>query len=157
MPDGYRGRVFEIWFSNDPRVDLCENWPNMAAVHVAAVSGKVEVLRELLKIEGIDVNGREASPSPLMAAALVGQHECFKLLLEAPGVDLHYRDYQGRDVLDCAVIGTEYTESPSECLRIRLERQEFAGEVDIKPCPVIRGRAFAESDASYGILANHIV
>jgi len=71
------------------------------ALHSAAASGNVTLLRKLLDA-GVDPNGGvKTGPTPLMRAAAQGQVEAVHLLLTR-GADIHARDPEGRTALRLA-------------------------------------------------------
>jgi ankyrin repeat protein len=69
-----------------------------AALHSAAATGNVPMLRRLMDA-GVDPDSRmKTGPTPLMRAAALGQLEAVRLLLER-GADVHVRDQDGRTAL----------------------------------------------------------
>ncbi len=73
-------------------------------LHRAIIEGHPEAVDALLKVPGIDVNGKEGINgfTPLALAAHLGDVEMTKKLLADPRVDLDAKDGHGRTALDLA-------------------------------------------------------
>lgn len=69
-------------------IDVNAKEGNVAAIHVVAKTGNVEIAKHLLDHPGIDVNAVDANQmTPLMIAVREGHEEMIQLLLQIEGID----------------------------------------------------------------------
>ena len=72
-------------------------------LHCASILGLVEVTRDLIKMDGVDINGMdETGSTPLLWAAITGQEAAVKLFLELEGVDPDRPDNGGQTPISWA-------------------------------------------------------
>ena len=100
---------FLLYCVNDKSFDV-----NMRAIepsiagytplHCAAEHGRIDAVKTLLSVDGIDVNAKgDDEMTPLLRAAYTGQVHVVKLLSEHPSVDMRATEKQGRNALFLAV------------------------------------------------------
>ncbi len=80
---------------------------------VAAEKGYADIVRELLRIPGIDINAKyEDGTTALIWAAWKGRTEVVRELLQAPGIDVNAKDEEGTTALIWAA-----SEGHTECVK----------------------------------------
>jgi ankyrin repeat protein len=92
------------------------------ALQVAAGNGRVDLVKLLLKVDGINPNfaeGHSESP-PLILAAENGHSDVVQLLLEIEGIDVNLRDRLGRTAFYQAVCRNK-----SQVVELLLKRDDI--------------------------------
>ena len=80
-------------------VDFCK----FTGLHYTSIFGLVDVARDLIKMNVVDINGIDViGATPLLWAAFNGQEAAVKLLLELEGIDPDRRDNSGQTPISWA-------------------------------------------------------
>ena len=78
-------------------LDFTGGFYKFTGLHCASIFGLVEVARDLIKMDGIDIDGiDDIGVTPFLWAAISGQEAAIKLLLELEGVDPDRPDDSGQ-------------------------------------------------------------